>query len=140
MRAKNMSVKAMYYFAYGSNLNQKQMRERCPDSKPMFTAILPNYKLVFVGWSRKWRGGVASIKSFRGERVRGAIYEVSEPCLQRLDRYESDYKRFKVTVVGEDDELIEAITYIKAGQLEEAPPSKEYLAVIQQGLRDWRLF
>jgi gamma-glutamylcyclotransferase (GGCT)/AIG2-like uncharacterized protein YtfP len=135
-----MSVKAMYYFAYGSNLNQKQMQERCPDSKPMFTAILPNYKLVFVGWSRKWRGGVASIKSFRGDRVRGAIYEVSEQCLQRLDRYESDYKRFKVTVVGEDDELIEAITYIKAGQLEEAPPSKEYLAVIQQGLRDWRLF
>jgi gamma-glutamylcyclotransferase (GGCT)/AIG2-like uncharacterized protein YtfP len=135
-----MSVKAMYYFAYGANLNQKQMRERCPDSKLMFTAILPNYKLVFVGWSRKWRGGVASIKSFRGDRVRGAIYEVSEQCLQRLDRYEVDYKRFKVTVVGEDDELIEAITYIKAGQLEEAPPSKEYLAVIQQGLRDWRLF
>jgi len=135
-----MSVKAMYYFAYGSNLNQKQMRERCSDSKPMFTAILPNYKLVFVGWSRTWRGGVASIKSFRGDRVRGAIYEVSEQCLQRLDRYEVDYKRFKVTVVGEDDELIEAITYIKAGQLEEAPPSKEYLAVIQQGLRDWRLF
>lgn len=135
-----MSVKAMYYFAYGSNLNQKQMWERCPDSKPMFTAILPNYKLVFVGWSRKWRGGVASIKSFRGERVRGAIYEVSEQCLQRLDRYEVDYKRFKVNVVGEDDELIEAITYIKAGQLEETPPSKEYLTVIQQGLRDWRLF
>jgi len=130
----------MYYFAYGSNLNRKQMQERCPDSKPLFTAVLPNYKLVFVGWSRKWRGGVASIKSFRGERVRGALYEVSEPCLQRLDRYESDYKRFKVTVVGEDKELIEAITYIKAGQLEETPPSKEYLAVIQQGLRDWRLF
>ncbi len=130
----------MYYFAYGSNLNRKQMQERCPDSKPLFTAVLPNYKLVFVGWSRKWRGGVASIKSFRGERVRGALYEVSEPCLQRLDRYEGDYKRFKVTVVGEDKELIEAITYIKAGQLEETPPSKEYLAVIQQGLRDWRLF
>ena len=130
----------MYYFAYGFNLNQKQMRERCPDSKPMFTAILPNYKLVFVGWSRQWRGGVTSIKPFRGERVRGAIYEVSEQCLQRLDRYESDYNRFKVTVLGEDSEPIEAITYIKAGQIEETQPSKEYLAVIQQGLRDWRLF
>jgi gamma-glutamylcyclotransferase len=130
----------VYYFAYSSNLNQKQMRERCLDSKPMFTAILPNYKLVFVGWSRQWRGGVASIKAFQGDRVRGAIYEVSEQCLRRLDRYESDYKRFKVTVLGEDREPIEAITYIKAGQLEETQPSKEYLAVIQQGLRDWRLF
>ncbi|TET49084.1 MAG: gamma-glutamylcyclotransferase, partial [Dehalococcoidia bacterium] len=41
----------MYYFAYGVNLNQKQMKDRCPDSKPLFTAVLPNYKLVFVGWS-----------------------------------------------------------------------------------------
>ncbi len=130
----------MYYFAYGANLNQKQMKERCPDSKPLFTAVLPNYKLVFVGWSRQWRGGVASIKSFRGERVRGAIYEVTEACLQRLDRYESGYNRLKVTVVGEDDEPIEAIIYVKTGRLEDATPSKEYLAIIQQGLRDWRLF
>ena len=130
----------MHYFAYGSNLNQKQMKERCPDSKPLFTAVLPNYKLVFVGWSRQWRGGVASIKSFRGERVRGAIYEVTEACLQRLDRYESGYNRLKVTVVGEDDEPIEATTYVKTGRLEDATPSKEYLAIIQQGLRDWRLF
>jgi gamma-glutamylcyclotransferase len=130
----------LYYFAYGSNLNQKQMKERCPDSKPLFTAVLPNYKLVFVGWSRQWRGGVASIKSFRGERVRGAIYEVTEACLQRLDRYESGYNRLKVTVVGEDDEPIEAVTYVKTGRLEDATPSKEYLAIIQQGLRDWRLF
>ncbi len=130
----------MYYFAYGSNLNQKQMKERCPDSKPLFTAVLPNYKLVFVDWSRQWRGGVASIRSFRGERVRGAIYEVTEACLQRLDRYESGYNRLKVTVVGEDDEHIEAITYVKTGRLEDAAPSKEYLAIIQQGLRDWRLF
>ena len=130
----------MYYFAYGSNLNKKQMMEHCPDSKPMFIATLPNYKLVFVGWSRRWRGGVASIKPFRGERVRGAIYEVSEQCLRQLDRYEAGYNRSKVTVFNEDSEPIEAITYIKAGQFEETQPSKEYLAVIQQGLRDWRLF
>ena len=130
----------MYYFAYSSNLNQKQMQERCPDSKPTFIATLPNYKLIFVGWSRQWRGGVASIKPFKGERVRGAIYEVSEQCLQRLDRYEAGYNRLRITVFDEDSEPVEAITYIKAGQLEETRPSKEYLSVIQQGLRDWRLF
>ena len=129
----------MYYFAYASNLNRKQMQERCPDSKPMFVATLPNYKLVFTGWSRQWRGGKASIKSFRGERVPGAIYEVTEVCLRRLDKYEASYNRFKVTVFNEDGEPIEAITYIKSGQLEETPPSKEYVAVIQQGYRDWEI-
>jgi len=129
----------MYYFAYASNLNQKQMRERCPGSKPMFIATLPNYKLVFLGWSREWRGGKASIRLFRGEEVLGAIYDVSEQCLRQLDKYESSYDRLRVTVFDEDGEPIEAITYIKAGQSEETKPSAEYLSVIQQGYRDWRI-
>ena len=130
----------MYYFAYGSNLNKKQMRERCPDSKPLFVATLRNYKLVFVGWSRQWRGGVASIKPFRGERVLGALYELSDRDLIRLDNYEGypgSYNRLKVTVFDEDGEPVEAITYIKSEQSEETQPSKEYLSLIQQGYRDW---
>ena len=133
----------MHYFAYASNLSKKQMRERCLDNKPLFIATLPNYKLVFAGWSRQWRGGVASIKPFRGQRVRGAIYEISEQCLRRLDKYEGcpgHYNQLKVTVFDEASGPIEAVTYIKAGPLEETQPSKEYLAVIQQGYRDWRLF
>ena len=116
------------------------MQVRCPDSQPKFVATLPNYKLVFTGWSRQWRGGKASIKSFRGEKVRGAIYDVTESCLKRLDKYESGYARLNVTVFNEDDEPVPVITYIRSGQLEETQPSKEYLAVIQQGYRDWRLF
>jgi len=130
----------VYYFAYGSNLNRKQMLERCPDSRPMFVATLHNYKLVFVGWSRQWRGGVANIKPFRGARVPGAIYEVSDRDLRRLDSYKGypgNYNRLNVTVFDEDGEPVEAITYIKAMQSEETQPSKEYLAVIQQGYKDW---
>jgi len=132
----------MYYFAYGGNLNQKQMLERCPESKPKFVATLPNYKLVFVGWSRQWRGGVASIKPFRGEKVLGAIYEISDRDLRRLDSYEGypgNYNRLNVTVFKEKGEPVEAITYIKARQSEETPPSPAYLSIIQQGYRDWGL-
>ena len=136
------SLLSMYYFAYASNLNQKQMRERCPESQPKFTATLPNYKLVFVGWSRQWQGGVANLRHFRGERVHGAIYEVSDRDLRRLDSHEGyprSANRLNVTTFNEDGEPIPAITYIKAGQSEETQPSPEYLAVIQQGYRDWRL-
>ena len=132
----------MYYFAYGSYLSKKLMLERCPDSEPKFIATLHNYKLVFVGWSRQWRGGLVSIRPFRGERVLGAIYEVSDRDLKRLDSYQgypSNYTRLNVTVFDEDGEPIKAITYIKSGQSEEARPSKEYLALIQQGYRDWRI-
>ncbi len=100
-------------------------------------AVLPNYKLVFAGWTRKWHGGVASIKPFRGEKVRGAIYEVTEACLRQLDKYVPGYERLNVTVFDEDNEPVQAVTLIKSGQLEEALPSKEYAAVIRQGYRDW---
>jgi len=130
----------VYYFAYGSNLNRTQMVERCPHSKPFFMATLHHYKLVFVGWSRRWQGGVATIRSLKGEQVPGAVYEVSEDDLRRLDRYEgypASANRLKVIVNSEDGDPIEAVTYIKTGRLEETQPSKEYLALIQQGYRDW---
>jgi len=133
---------AMYYFAYGSGLNRKQMAERCPECQPGFTASLPNYKLIFTGWLRQWRGGVASIKPSRGDKVLGAIYEVSDRDLVRLDKHEGYpdvYNRLKVTVYRDTGEPVEAITYIKARQPEETKPSPEYLAVIQQGYRDWGL-
>ena len=130
----------MYYFAYGSNMNKKQMKERCPESQPKFVATLPNYTLVFWGWSRQWRGGVATIKSSRGDKALGAIYEISERDLRLLDKYEGypgNYNRLKVNVFDEDGNPVEAITYIKAGPLEETTPSSEYLAIMQQGYRDW---
>jgi gamma-glutamylcyclotransferase len=127
----------VYYFAYGSNLSRKQMSERCPEARPRFVAVLPNYRVVFSGWSRKWHGGVAAIMSSRGEKVRGAIYEVDEACLRKLDRFEGGYGRLPVTVFDEDNEPHEAVTYIKAGQLEESKPSPEYGAVIRQGYKDW---
>jgi hypothetical protein len=132
----------MYYFAYAANLNLKRMRECYPDSTPMFLATLPNYKLVFVGWSRQWRGGTATIKLFKGEMIRGAIYKISERDLRRLDKHEGcpgNYDRLKVTVFDEDGSPMEAETYTKSGKLEEAPHAKEYLAIIQQGYRDWRI-
>jgi len=114
------------------------MLERCPESKPKFVASLHNYRLVFVGWSRKRRGGVASIRLFRGEKVLGAIYEVSEECLRRLDRFEgSDYSRLNVKVYNEDGDPVEAVAYINARQAEETKPSPQYLSIIKQGYIDW---
>ncbi len=130
----------MYYFAYASNLSHRQMSERCPNGQPRFKAVLPNYKLIFAGWSRKWRSGTASVKPFQGEKVSGAVYEISERDLRLLDRHEDcpgTYNHLNVLVITEDGEATKAVTYIKREQSEETQPSREYLAVIQQGYKDW---
>lgn len=133
----------MYYFAYASTLNKKRMMEQVPSSKPVSSATLPNYKLVFTGWARQWRGGTATIKLSQGDKVRGAIYDVSEIGLQRLDGsegYPGKYKRINVTVFDEDGTPFETVSHIWAGELEPTEPSEAYLSILRQGYQDWRLF
>ena len=129
----------MYYFAYGAYLCHKQMLERCHDSKPVFKATLPNYKLIFTGWSRWWRGGVASIKRVQDEKIVGGVYEISEKCLKSLDNFEKSYDRLNVVVFSEDGNPIEAVTYIKREQTDETEPSKLYLDIMRQGYQDWKI-
>jgi gamma-glutamylcyclotransferase len=132
----------MDYFAYASNLSRAQMRQRCPDAKPKFSAVLPNYKLVFTGWSREWHGGKATIQLYKGAKVKGAVYEISEADLKKLDRFEDypgTYNHLNVMVFNEDDVAVKAITYVKTRQEEESKPSPEYIAIIKQGLKDWEL-
>ena len=128
------------YFAYALDLNKKQMKERAPEGRPRLTATLPNFKLVFYGWARQWRGGTATIRASRGDKVAGGVYEVTDKDLRRLDTlegYPRESSRINVTVFTEDGDALKAITYIKTGQAEETKPSPEYVAIVQQGYRDW---
>jgi gamma-glutamylcyclotransferase len=130
----------MYYFAFGSNLSIQQMKERCPDSIPKFRAYLQDYKLIFAGHSVRRKGGIASIKSFSGEKVKGAIYEVTEDDLRLLDKYEgypNTYCHLNIKVCDDNGKEFDAMTYILHEQSIETRPSKEYIAVINQGYGDW---
>jgi len=132
----------MYYFAYATDLNRRQLAKTCPDSRPLFKAVLPNYKLIFTGWSRKTRGGTASVKPYQGEKVPGAVYDLSTLDLQKLDReMASPAERVRVTalVIGEDGDSVKATFYVNRQQSQETEPSRDYLAEIQQGYRDWEI-
>lgn len=130
----------MYYFAYASNMDRKQMAERCPEAKAGVVATLPNFKLIFTGYSRLRKGAVATIRGSQGDRVIGALYEISEAGLRKLDKHENypvDYKHMDVRVFSGSGESYDAVTFIKAKLEEEGQPSAEYRAIIQQGYRDW---
>jgi gamma-glutamylcyclotransferase len=130
----------MYYFAYASNMSRKQMAERCPEAKSKVAATLPNFKLIFTGYSRLRKGAVATIRGSQGDKVIGALYEISEAGLRKLDKHENypvDYKHTDVRVFSGSGETYDAVTFIKAKLEEEGQPSAEYRAVIQQGYRDW---
>ncbi|KTB47594.1 gamma-glutamylcyclotransferase family protein [Dehalogenimonas alkenigignens] len=132
----------MLFFAYGAALSRRYMAERCPGCKPKVSAALPHYQLSFTGWSRVFRGGTASLKPLRGSQVKGGIYEVPEAWLKKLDAAEgfpAQNAKINLVVNTETGESISCFTYVPAHQTAESKPAPEYLAILQQGYRDWGL-
>ena len=118
------------------------MSERVSEAKALYAATLPNYKLVFSGWSRTWRGATATIQASRGDRVMGGVYEMAEHGLTRLDAqegYPAEYSHTRLLVYPDTGKPVEVVTFIRSRHMEESNPSPEYLAVIKQGYRDWGL-
>lgn len=130
----------MNYFAYGADMPRQQMAERCPRCKPRTVASLPNHRLMFTGWSRRWRGGVASVRQAQGERVAGAVYEVSDAELRLMDK-EEGYPALRDRVIRvvftPGGEALEVSMYISKGQGEETKPTPEYVALLHKGYKEW---
>lgn len=129
-----------YYFAYGSNMNQRQMAERCAAARVVCAACLPDHRLAFFGRNRVWDGGQETVVQDQGQQVWGVLYELSFNdaasldlwCNVRLDGGGA-YFHYPVMVVDAAGREHTAVLYKKdvLGLL--APPSSEYLAHILAG-------
>ena len=122
----------MLYFAFGSNLNQKQMKRRCKDSKYIGCYSLKNYKLVFRNYFLG--GGVADIQKNKNSTVLGAIYKISKKDEKALDVYED----FPKTYIKKYFKLLgkKVMFYYMPKKTMHVPPSKRYLNLIIQGYKD----
>ena len=78
----------MLYFAYGSNLNHAQMKNRCKGSKFKKKFILKEYKLIFSYRDPKEPYGYANIEKRKASKVPGAIWDITKNDELELDRYE----------------------------------------------------
>src|SRR5205823_3802603 len=83
----------MLYFAYGSNMDWAQMKERCPCAKFVCRAKLPSHRLAFTLRSCRRRCGVADILSDETREVWGVVYELLEIELKNVDRDEDFTRR-----------------------------------------------
>ena len=77
--------KKKYYIAYGSNLNIRQMRFRCPGAKPIGISAIPDYELLFKGSKT---GAYLTIEPKDGGLVPVAVWEVTADDEKHLDIYE----------------------------------------------------
>lgn len=105
-------MKKRYYIAYGSNLNIRQMKMRCPSARIIGTSEIPNYELLFKGSKT---GSYLTIEPKEGSTVPVAAWEVTDLDEAALDRYEG-FPTFYYKA-----EMVLPIKGIKTGKVRERP-------------------
>ncbi|HPM77937.1 MAG TPA: gamma-glutamylcyclotransferase [bacterium] len=139
----------MLYFAYGSNMNWEQMRQRCASARQVCVALLPDHCLAFTRYSSRRGCGVADAVPAAGEAVWGVVYELDEMDLAALDRHEgylpgrerNAYHREARTVYeeGRDDRPREAQVYFAEREDDPPLPNTDYVQTILDGAAYWGL-
>lgn len=122
------------YFAYGSNLDESQLRSRCPSSTFAGLATLPGHALAFVGHSHGWDGAVATVIPRAHARVEGVLYEIDAADLLALDGFEGhprSYTRAQLAVSVTGAEHRRAQVYAQPVGRALGRPSSEYLEVLR---------
>ena len=133
--------KKKYYIAYGSNLNVRQMRYRCPGAKPIGISAIPNYELLYKGSKT---GAYLTIEPKNGGLVPIAVWEVSADDEKRLDIYEGYpnfyYKkevRLPVKLASGKIRKVTAFVYIMHEERSIAIPSMTYIRTCEEGYRNF---
>lgn len=123
----------MLYFAYGSNLNKRQMRRRCPAAVALGRYTLKDWRLVFRT--------VADIIPDAGAKVAGAVWEITAECERSLDAYEgvaSGMYRKELIKVETTEGPMDCLVYVM-NSTGIAPPPETYLEAIKQGFKDFTI-
>ena len=130
------------YIAYGSNLNVRQMRWRCPDAMPVGVGILDGWQLLFKGSKT---GSYLTVDRSQGSCVPVAVWAVSAEDERRLDRYEGypDFYYKKVITLPVEDLLTgkvrkkKAFIYIMHEERAFGIPSMDYVQTCLEGYRNF---
>lgn len=123
------------YVAYGSNLNIKQMKHRCPTAKLYGTGTLEGYELQFKGYPSS---AFATIAPKAGSSVPVAVWDIKPNDEKNLDRYEgypSHYFKKDVTVNLGNQE-VSAMVYIMNQRMRFGLPSTGYYDTVLTGYKD----
>lgn len=139
----------MLYFAYGSNMDEEQMSQRCPSSTFYGVATLPEHRLAFTRYSKGRGCGVADCLPAKGSEVWGVVYDITETDLSTLDRSEGYLPgRANNAYIRENRQIFmngdqgrpETVAIYFACRQDNPPlPSPAYKAQIIKGARFWLL-
>lgn len=129
----------VWYFAYGSNMNERLFRER-RHMTPIETRIgrLTNHRLCFTvaGGMRPGVSAPANIADDPGGTVHGVLYLLPLRKFVRLDASEGQqYAYLWAEVEDENGNFVPVATYKASSAAPEGQPSLRYMNVIREAAR-----
>ena len=133
-----MIIMSKLYLAYGSNLNVRQMKFRCPSAKIIGVGMISNYELLYKGSKT---GAYLTIEKKKGSVVPVAVWEVTESDERRLDSYEGFpnfyYKKNMMIPITMFDtgktKKKKCFVYIMHEERKLGVPSKSYIGCCEEG-------
>lgn len=139
----------MLYFTYGSNMDWKQMKDRCPSARFVAKSVMLDHRLAFTRKSVTRACGIADAEEAPGEDLWGVLYEIDNPDIPTLDKWEGYHRhrpsssyyisQIEVFIDGDRSKPITADAYFAYRQPNPPPPSAAYLEQIVRGARYWHL-
>ena len=137
----------MLYFAYGSNMYCRQMKERCPSARFVSIAKLKDHRLAFTRISKSRLCGAADVVPAPGCEVWGVIYDIKECDFIPLDKAEdyvpggpeNSYNRVQRYVLASGGSETLVWTYLAVKEPNPPLPSAHYKGLIVEGARYWKL-
>lgn len=123
----------VFYLAYGSNLNVRQMKNRCPSSEIIGTTYINDYKLVYCGYDDEL--AYLTLEKFKGSYVPAALYELEKKDIRFLDLYEGYPKLYyrENMPISLDDNKYKAFLYLMRNKYSYHIPSYEYIMCCKEG-------
>ncbi|MFA5745446.1 MAG: gamma-glutamylcyclotransferase family protein [archaeon] len=130
----------VYYFAYGSNMSERQMDERIGIANYKFFSCgkLLGYELRFNKTPRNIENpkkGYANIEPKENSVVEGIIFEIDSIAISKLDKYEcvpEHYVRKQLIVNALDKEILCEV-YFAVKTRDGLKPEKVYLDRLLKG-------
>jgi gamma-glutamylcyclotransferase (GGCT)/AIG2-like uncharacterized protein YtfP len=130
----------MIYFAYGANIDPQQMLLRSRSARNVGLARLDGWRLCFPRYSFIRQSAIASIEEAADDSVWGALYEIADRDMTRLDACEGQYvasdragnpfNRIEVEPRYKEGDRVNAFTYVANAMAYAGEPSHDYLSQI----------
>ncbi|MBI5681831.1 MAG: gamma-glutamylcyclotransferase [Deltaproteobacteria bacterium] len=139
----------MYYFAYGSNMDEKDLKDWCkeknrsfPEWKLLGTACLNGYQLSFNYYSTGRNGGAANLMEPSDSKVYGLLFEINKEydieTIRKKEGCPDYYGEIPITVKYKDKNITNVKTYKVVKTKEKSghqKPTKYYMNLILKNAR-----